>query len=229
MCGRFVRKSSLTEITDEFDIGEIQWAWEPSYNVAPGQNVAVIIRNGMNQLIACRWGLIPWWAKDETIGYKMINARAETLAEKRTFAKPFKTQRCLIIADGFYEWQKHEGSTKKTPIYVHLRSGKPFGFAGIYDRWKSKDDKRIISCSIITTEPNVLLKPVHNRMPVIIEPADRDQWLDKDVQDTERLAKLLRSYRAEAMEAYEVSSMVNSPKNDRPELIAPVSLFKEDK
>ena len=225
MCGRFVRKSTLTEITDEFIVDEIQWAWEPSYNIAPGQDVAIIIRNGKNQLVACRWGLIPWWAKDETIGYKMINARAETLAEKRSFSKPFKTQRCLIIADGFYEWRKHGESKRKTPIYVRLRSGKPFGFAGIYDHWKSKDNKRIMSCTIITTEPNSLIKPIHNRMPVIIDPSSRELWLDKEMQDTDRLASLLTPYKAGSMEAYEVSSMVNSPKNDRPDLINPVSMF----
>src|SRR4030042_6490330 len=120
MCGRFVRKSTLTEITDEFDVDEIQWAWAPSYNIAPGQDIAVIIRNGKNQRVACRWGLIPWGAKDEAIGYKMINARAETITEKRSFSKPFKTQRCLIIADGFYEWQKRDEGRRKTPIYVHL-------------------------------------------------------------------------------------------------------------
>ncbi len=229
MCGRFVRKSSLTEIADEFVIDEIQWAWEPSYNIAPGQDIAVIIRDGKNQLVACRWGLIPWWAKDETIGYKMINARAETLAEKRSFSKPFKTQRCLIIADGFYEWQKHGEGAKKTPIYVHLRSGKPFSFAGIYDRWKEKNDKKILSCTIITTEPNSLLKPIHNRMPVIIEPDFRDLWLDRDMQDTDQLAQLLKPYESGAMEAYEVSSIVNSPKNNRPELIKPVSLFNNNK
>jgi putative SOS response-associated peptidase YedK len=229
MCGRFVRKSSLTEITDEFSIDEIQWAWEPSYNIAPGQDIAVVIRNGKNQLVACRWGLIPWWAKDETIGYKMINARAETLAEKRSFAKPFRSQRCLIIADGFYEWQKHEQDARKTPIYVRLRSGRPFGFAGIYDRWKSKDDKRIMSCTIITTEPNSLLKSIHNRMPVIIEPDSRDIWLDKDMQDIDRLTALLKPYETGSMEAYEVSSLVNSPKNNRPDLINPVSMFEGGK
>ncbi len=225
MCGRFVRKSALTEITDEFAVDEIQWAGEPSYNIAPGQDIAVVIHDGKNQLVTCRWGLIPGWAKDETIGYKMINARAETIAEKRSFAKPFRTQRCLIVADGFYEWQKHERDRdrKKNPIYVRLRSGKPFGFAGIYDRWKSKDDKRIMSCTIITTEPNSLLRSIHNRMPVIIEPNFRDLWLDKDMLEIDRLTALLKPYEAGSMEAYEVSPQVNSPKNDRPDLIKPAS------
>lgn len=217
MCGRFVRKCSLDEIKDEFDIFEIQWAWEPSYNIAPGQNVAGIIDDKKTILTTFRWGLIPWWAKEESIGYKMINARAETLAEKRSFSKAFKTQRCLIVADGFYEWRKV--NTKKFPMYIHLRSGKPFGFGGLYDTWRSPDGKTVISCTIITTEPNDVVQPLHNRMPVIIPREDRSLWLDRTVQEPDELMPLLKPYDSAEMEAYDVSMQVNSPKVNRPENI----------
>jgi putative SOS response-associated peptidase YedK len=221
MCGRFVRKSTLTEIKDEFDLYEIQWAWEPSYNIAPGQEVAGVVKNSGNLLVGMRWGFIPWWAEDESIGYRMINARAETLAHKRSFSRAFKSQLCLIIADGFYEWQKIEDNKKKIPFYIHLRSNQPFGFAGLYDRWKSKEGTSITSCTIITTMPNELIEPIHNRMPAIIQPENREQWLNKDVQDTEKLMDLLQPYKAEEMEAYEVGMQVNSPKYNRPECIKP--------
>jgi putative SOS response-associated peptidase YedK len=222
MCGRFVRKSTLTEIQDEFDIGEIQWAWEPSYNVAPGQNVAAVTRNNENILISLRWGLIPFWAKDEQIGYKMINARAETISEKRTFANLLKKRRCLVIADGFYEWQKAEDQKTKIPMYITLKSGRPFGFAGLYDTWKSKEGKIIHSCTIITTKPNRLLAPIHNRMPVIIAATDRSSWLDRAVDDPQMLLPFLRPYAAQEMIAYEVSRQVNTPKNNSPDCIKPI-------
>jgi len=217
MCGRFVRKCSLDEIKDEFEVFEIQWAWEPSYNIAPGQNIAGIINDGKNILTTFRWGLIPWWAKEESIGYKMINARAETLAEKRSFSKAFKTQRCLIVADGFYEWRKV--SNKKFPMYIHLRSGQPFGFGGLYDTWKAPDGRTITSCTIITTEPNDVVQPLHNRMPVIISREARSLWLDRAVQEPAELMPLLQPYDSAAMEAYDVSIQVNSPKVNRPENI----------
>jgi putative SOS response-associated peptidase YedK len=221
MCGRFVRKCSLNEITDEFEILEIQWAWEPSYNIAPGQNVAGILNEGGRTLVPLRWGLIPWWAKDQSIGYKMINARAESVGQKRSFSRAIKTQRCLIVADGFYEWQQVE--KKKYPVYIKLRSGKPFGLAGIYDRWKSGDGAVITSCTIITTVPNEVVKPLHNRMPVIIERDERTLWLDKNVTEIAEIMPLLKPYPSGEMEAYQVSTKVNSPKFNQPECIKPVS------
>ncbi|MBN2620015.1 SOS response-associated peptidase [candidate division WOR-3 bacterium] len=222
MCGRFVRKSTLTEIKDEFDIGEIQWAWEPSYNVAPGQEIAAVVKNGKNTLVSFRWGLIPFWAKDEEVGYKMINARSETIAEKRTFAQLLKKRRCLVIADGFYEWRKSEDKKIKTPMYITLRSGRPFGFAGLFDTWKSKDGKVIQSCTIITTKPNELLTPIHNRMPVIIPAGARALWLDRSIEELQQLLPLLDPYPARDMIAYEVSRQVNSPKNNFPDLLRPL-------
>lgn len=225
MCGRFVRKSTLTEITDEFDIYEIEWAWEPSYNIAPGEQLAGVINKGKNILVSFRWGLVPWWAKDPQIGYKMINARAETLTEKRTFSRSFQKHRCLIVADGFYEWRKID--KRKYPVYIHLRSGRPFGLAGLYDRWKSPDGKLIASCTIITTKPNTLIEPIHNRMPVIIRPRDREVWLDKNIQDPQELMPLLQSYKADEMVAYNVSPKVNSPKFNEPNCIKPIDELEQ--
>jgi putative SOS response-associated peptidase YedK len=228
MCGRFVRKSTITVIEDEFDIYEIQWASEPSYNIAPGQDVACVAANGGNRLIKCRWGFIPFWAEDESVGYKMINARAETLAQKRSFSRAFQQHRCLVVADGFYEWKKHEDTKFKVPYYFHLRSDRPFGFAGLYGTWKSKDGKVLTTCTIVTTKPNRLMIPIHNRMPAIIPPEQRAMWLDRDIQDSDVLLPLLQPYAAEEMEMYEVSRAVNSPKRDDPDCIKPVTSFKQD-
>ena len=229
MCGRFVRKSTITVIEDEFEIYEVQWAFEPSYNIAPSQDVACVIGNGGNRLVKFRWGLVPFWADDPSIGYKMINARAETVAQKRSFARAFRKQRCLVIADGFYEWRKLADSKRKTPMYVHLREDRPFGFAGLYENWKSKDGTVLQSCTIITTHPNELMVPIHNRMPVIIPPDKRKIWLDSEIQDPGRLTPLLAPYDAGKMDAYEVSKRVNSPTYNEPDCIKPASNDQEQK
>jgi putative SOS response-associated peptidase YedK len=220
MCGRFVRKSTITEITEEFGINEVQWAWEPSYNVAPGQNVACVIQKDGNRLVSLRWGLIPSWADDPQVGYRMINARAETLSQKRTFSRILKTQRCLVVADGFYEWRKE--NDKKVPMYIRLRSSRPFGFAGLYDTWRPREGSPISSCTIITTRPNEVVGPIHNRMPVIVPRKEYSLWLDNSVQDPGTLLPLLEPFNAKEMEAYEVSLLVNSPKFNTPECIKPV-------
>jgi putative SOS response-associated peptidase YedK len=229
MCGRFVRKSTITVIEDEFDIYEVQWAFEPSYNIAPSQDVACVIGNGGNRLVKFRWGLVPFWAEDPSIGYKMINARAETIAQKRSFARAFRKQRCLVIADGFYEWRKIADAKRKIPMYVHLHGERPFGFAGLYENWKSKDGKVLQSCTIITTQPNELMAPIHNRMPVIIAPDKRNIWLDSTIQDPVRLTPLLAPYDAAKMDAYEVSKKVNSPAYNEPDCIRPASNEEEQK
>lgn len=220
MCGRFVRKSTLTEITDEFEIYDVEWVWEPSYNIAPGQNVACVTRNGRNKLVSLRWGLIPPWADNPEIGYRMINARAETLTQKQTFARAFERQRCLVVADGFYEWRK-EGE-KKTPVYFHMRDARPFGFAGIYELWQPKDGPPVASCTIITTRANQLVAPTHDRMPVIIGRQDRLSWLDPGT-DVKQLDRLLRPYDSKDMVGYAVSTRVNSPRFNDPELIKPAT------
>ena len=192
---------------------------EPSYNIAPSQDIAVLSSQGERQLVACRWGFIPFWAKDPRTGYTMINARAETVAEKPAFRESFLKYRCLVIADGFFEWQK--GEKKKTPYYIRLISRRPFGFAGLYSSWTSPEGERICTCTIITTEANELLARVHDRMPVIIPKEKEDLWLDPGMHDQDILRGLLRPYPAEEMEMYPVSPRVNSPGYNTPEVLKP--------
>ena len=218
MCGRFELHSALEIIAQIFSLGRITVPLRPRYNIAPGQDIPIVLSEGAERaLVPSRWGLIPHWAKDEKDGYKMINARAETVAEKPSFRQAFSRHRCLIVADGFYEWKK-EGAKKK-PVYVRLRSGRPFGFAGIYSDWTAPDGNTVRTSAIITTDANGLLAPVHDRMPVIVPPDRYDLWLAADVQEKERLLALLKPFPDDEMELYEVTMKVNSPKNDSPENI----------
>jgi putative SOS response-associated peptidase YedK len=166
-----------------------------------------------------RWGLIPSWAKDIKIGYKMINTRAETVAESNAFRTPFKKRRCLILADGFCEWRK-DGVTK-TPIYIHLKSRQPFAFAGLWDEWERGEGVRVVSCTILTCEPNSSMSTIHDRMPVILSQEAEALWLDSKTENPAILKKLLIPYPAEEMAAYPISPLVGSPKNQGPELIQP--------
>ncbi len=220
MCGRFSRKATLQAIVDEFEIAEVNGQIEPSYNVAPGQDVAVILKNDTRKLGLLKWGLIPSWSKDPKIGNRMINARAETLAEKPSFKHPVRRKRCLIVADGFYEWKK-EGK-QKIPMYIFLKDQKPFVFAGLWDTWTSPEGKKVSTCTIITTEPNKFMEKIHNRMPVILPRDHIDIWLNREVQDEHRVLPLLKPYPEKEMDAYEVSRMVNSPKNNSPQVIQKV-------
>jgi putative SOS response-associated peptidase YedK len=197
--------------------------WTPRYNIAPSQDVAVIANNGQNKIEFFRWGLIPFWAKEAKIGNRMINARAETVAEKASFRNAYRRRRCLVLADGFYEWRKEPGRTTKTPMYLRLKSGDPFGFAGLWESWRSPEDQTILSCTIITTEPNALVKPIHNRMPVILDPEAYDMWLDPGEQTPDRLGPWLRPYPASEMTAFPVSTLVNSPSNDVPACVVPAN------
>lgn len=218
MCGRFIIKSDLEQIQLAFSIDQVEAQVQPSYNIAPTQSIVTVAqRDGQNVLENMRWGLIPVWAKDMSIGSKMINARAESVAEKASFKRPLKSRRCLIVADGFYEWQK-EGA-KKIPMFIHLKSQKPFAFAGLYDVWKSPDGDWITSCAIITTRPNELMETIHNRMPVILPKTAYKPWLDVSNQDLDELVALLQPYPADKMLAYPVSPLVNSPRNNSPECI----------
>ena len=169
----------------------------------------------------CRWGLIPSWAKDSSIGFRLINARGETVAEKPSFKTAFKKRRCLILANGFYEWQKRE--KMKTPVYSRLKTNKPFGFAGLYETWISPDEQELHTCTIITTEANELLQPIHNRMPVIVPKDQEDIWLDANVSKITHVFSILKPYAHHEMEAYEVSTFVNSPQHNSPDCITPVS------
>jgi putative SOS response-associated peptidase YedK len=220
MCGRFVREKSIPAIAREFGVDEISADLKPSYNIAPTQKVAVVVRDNVKQLISVQWGLIPSWSDDPKIGNKLINARAETITEKASFKNAFKKRRCLIVADGFYEWQKT--GQRKTPVYIRLKSGKPFGFAGLYDTWTSPEGEQITTCTIITTEANDVMKPIHSRMPVIIPKDSEDLWLSPEIKDSEVLLDMLRPYPSEEMETHPVSNMVNSPANNTPECIEPV-------
>jgi putative SOS response-associated peptidase YedK len=190
--------------------------------VAPGQDIIIVVKEeGKNKLASCRWGFVPSWSKDMSAGYKMINARAETVAEKPSFRDAFLKQRCLVVADGFYEWRKD--GTIKRPMYIHLKSGEPLGFAGLYNTWTSPEGKSIRTCTIITTDANEILKPIHDRMPVIIPGSDYRLWLDPSVHDKEILLPILKPYPSSEMEGYPATPKVNSVKFNDPENIRPVS------
>jgi putative SOS response-associated peptidase YedK len=222
MCGRFSLGASATQLIELFSLTEAP-AWGPRYNIAPTQEVLVILKSPEHpnrQVRRRRWGLIPSWAKDRGIGNQLINAQAETAATKPAFRVAFRKRRCLILADGFYEWKK-EGRQKQ-PFHIRLRDGRPFGFAGLWEHWEGGEAAAIDSCTILTTIPNDLLRPLHHRMAVILAPEDYDLWLDPAIQEVDRLQPLLRPYPAEAMTAYPVSTRVNSPANDQPECVEPI-------
>lgn len=190
----------------------------PRYNIAPSQDVPVIVHNSPNRIEMMRWGLIPHWAKkDESIGYKMINARAETITEKPAYRGLIRSKRCIVPASGFYEWQGT--NTGKQPFYIHAEDGEYLPFAGLYDNWKNPDGVEIKSFTIITTQPTVNLKAIHNRMPVILEPDAEEVWLDPDVTDTAVLTSMLHPYTIQPLDFYKVSKAVNRAGFDSPEFI----------
>jgi putative SOS response-associated peptidase YedK len=219
MCGRFTLRQSAEEIAQAFQISDVP-PLEPRYNIAPTQPVATVLRTAENpdrQLRMLHWGLIPFWADDPKLGSKLINARAETVADKPAFRSAFRHRRCLIVADGFYEWQQQENG--KQPFYLRLKDDRPFALAGLWEHWEEDGGEAIDSCTILTTDANELTSPIHSRMPVILDPKDYDMWLDSSVRKSESLQSLLRPYASEKMEAYPVSKTVNRPTNDRPECI----------
>ena len=198
MCGRFVLVTDLKNIQKNFNIQEVFCQYQPSWNIAPSQLIpAIIHHDGKNLLVCFRWGLIPSWSRDPSIAEKMFNARAETVDKKPSFRDAFKKRRCLIVADGFYEWKK-EGN-KKMPLYYYLKSGRPFGFAGLYEKWLSPEKKEINTCTIITTAANELIAPVHDRMPVILSHDQEKVWLTGDAAHIEDLKSILKPYPAEEM------------------------------
>ncbi|MDF9761904.1 MULTISPECIES: SOS response-associated peptidase [Peribacillus] len=219
MCGRFTLFTDIEEIKDRFDIqGSFDEEYQFSYNIAPSHSVLSVINDGArNRLGYLRWGLIPFWAKDEKVGYKMINARAESIAEKASFKNAYKKKRCLIIADSFYEWKKEP--ERKIPMRIKLKNHAPFGMAGLWESWKSPEGINIYSCSVITTVPNELMTSIHDRMPVILKPEDEKDWLNPSINDPAYLQQYLKSFDPEQMEAFEVSTDVNSTKNNSPNLI----------
>ncbi len=222
MCGRMTFTIELSELAGVFPwlvIPDVRVA--PRYNVSPTQPVPVIANDGQQRLDFFTWGLIPSWAKDPKMGSRMINARAETVAEKPAYRAAYRRRRCLILADGFYEWRKEPGSSGKTPMYIRLKSGDPFALAGLWERWQSPHGDEILSCTIITTTPNSLLATIHDRMPVILPPDAYDEWLDPGEKQPQALNHLLKPYPPGEMEAYAVTPLVNSPTNDSPECILP--------
>ena len=220
MCGRFIQKSERKIITEDFYVQEFFNEVIISYNVAPGQNAGIILNDGKNRYVQYKWGLVPSWAKDPQIGYKMINARAETVPEKPSFKSAFKSRRCLIPVDGFYEWKK--GDKFKVPYFIFHRSERPLSLAGLWETWKDKDEKPLHTFTIITTEANELLRELHDRMPVIIPPEKREPWLDPATTDSDEIVDLLKPYDESGLDFHEVSRIVNSPQNNTPECIAPV-------
>jgi putative SOS response-associated peptidase YedK len=243
MCGRFTQKSERKLIALEFYVQDFIHDVLESYNLAPGQDAGVIIHDDVNRYARYRWGLVPFWAKDPSIGNRMINARGETVAEKPSFKKAFAARRCLVPADGFYEWRK--GGSYKTPFYIYHASGKPMSFAGLWETWYPKgaakkpgpepepgekadsskeggEPAALHTFTIITTEANEKLRALHDRMPVIIPPDRRETWLNQDT-DPARLGELLEPLPPSQIEFHEVSRMVNSPKNNTPACIEPAT------
>ncbi|MCB2222692.1 MAG: SOS response-associated peptidase [Actinobacteria bacterium] len=222
MCGRFVQAQDPATYADHFGAAPVENLERagPSWNVAPTDRVyAVAEHDGERRLARFRWGLIPFWAKDASVGSRHINARAETLATTAAFKDSFRTRRCLIPADGFFEWQRRPKG--KLPHYITRADGAPLALAGLWASWRDAAGERVVSCTIVTTEPNDLVAPLHDRMPVVLPTAAWDRWLDRDFSDTDALRALLAPS-AEAMSAHPVSTLVNSVRNNLPECIAPL-------
>jgi putative SOS response-associated peptidase YedK len=221
MCGRYTLTVDASVLAELFEIEPLT-ELEPRYNIAPTQQV-VIVRTRFDQTrewAKMRWGLIPSWAKDAKIGSRLINARAETAADKPSFRSAFRARRCLVPADGFYEWIKIPGG--KQPHHIRFADGGPFAFAGLWERWAPENSSPVDSCTILTTTPNELISDLHNRMPVILPPSVFDDWLGSGPLSPEAAEAILLPHPADGMEAVPVSTLVNSPKNDDPRCLEPI-------
>jgi putative SOS response-associated peptidase YedK len=222
MCGRFTivaRKEKVSELVRDARVAE----WRaPRYNVAPGQDVPVILNDGLREVSWIRWGLVPSWAKDPSIGSRMINARAETLSEKPAFRKPFARQRCLVLADGFYEWHAPPGSRQRVPVYFQLATEGLFAFAGLWDTWHDPESGPVRTCAIVTTAPNELVAPVHDRMPAILSPGAIEPWLSPSAVPAAGLQACLAPLPAALIKRRLVSRLVNNPRNDDPRCLEAV-------
>lgn len=221
MCGRFTLTVNPADLKDAFEGYIFPQRFAPRFNIAPSQPVLAIPNDGNHAADFFVWGLIPMWAKDPSIGNRLINARGESIAEKPSFRGSFKHKRCLILADGFYEWKSIAGRKTKTPYFIHMKDRNPFAFAGLWDTWESSDGSSMKTCTIITTGPNDLMKSLHNRMPVILHPRDYGKWLEPSPQTPDNLLPLIKPFPADAMSAYPVSTLVNKPDHDSPELVVP--------
>ncbi|MGE5655557.1 MAG: SOS response-associated peptidase [Actinomycetota bacterium] len=223
MCGRFSLSVSAQTLAKFFRLPEVP-SFERRYNLTPTQSVATVVvpQPGCDrQFQWMRWGLIPSWAKDPKIGNRMINARVETVAEKPAFRNALKQRRCLVLADGFYEWQQQ--GKQKQPYYFQVNQGEPFAFAGLWETWQSPEDERIVSCTLITTVANDKVQPIHDRMPVILSPESYDAWLDPSLKEPQAVLSLLVPEPVEKMKTYPVSQGVNNPSFDRPDCIQPLA------
>lgn len=217
MCGRYTLTVPVDRLAEAFDLDEVRADLSANFNVAPTQEVATVLaESGNRRLETLRWGLVPSWADDPGIGARMINARSETAPEKPSFRSAFKRRRCLIPADGFYEWKREPGG--KQPFYIRMKDGSPFAFAGLWEEWR--DELR--TCAILTTSPNGIMEDIHNRMPVILPAAHYEAWLDPEAEK-EELASLLVPYEGDDLEAYPVSRFVNSPRNNDERCVEPVA------
>jgi putative SOS response-associated peptidase YedK len=225
MCGRYVAASPPDEIARYFDVAQVgETVLEPSYNVAPTNDVYVVFETGgVRRLDTMRWGLVPFWADDPKIGNRMINARAETVATKNAYRHAFKKKRCIVPADGFYEWKAIPGQKKKQPHYIHRPDDEPFAMAGLWEAWRPKDPEstegELHTCTILTTDANAPMRALHDRMPVMLPPDAWDSWLDEDNHDTDLLGKLLVPAPDRLITFHPVSTTVNNPRTKGPELI----------
>ena len=220
MCGRFTLRTSAEQIARAMDVAVPELA--ARYNIAPTQPVGAVRLGdgGQRQWVMLRWGLVPSWADDPKIGNRMINARAETVASKPAFRSAFAKRRCLIVADGFYEWQATDGA--KQPYFFHLQDHRPFGLGGLWEHWR-RDGQTVQSCTIVVTQANAAMTPIHDRMPVIIPPEQYDLWLDPEFRDREKLEELLQPYRGDDLQIYPVSTVVNKPQNDVATCVEPLA------
>ena len=221
MCGRFSLATPAQQVAEHFGLAEVP-ALSPRYNIAPTQSVAIVRRPDLREVPTLefrRWGLIPSWAKDPGIGSRMINARVETAAEKPAFRAAFRRRRCLVPADGFYEWKPHP--KRRRPHHVRLAAGGPFGLAGLFESWESPEGESIESCTLLTTAANPALIPLHDRMPIIVDPERYRSWLDPDLQDPDSIHSLIRSSSSDRLVFHPVSFRVNNPRNDDSACIEP--------
>jgi putative SOS response-associated peptidase YedK len=222
MCGRFSLIATSAELAAHYQLDNLPYI-QPRYNIAPTQPVAAVRLapdSGVREWTHLQWGLVPSWSKDPTVGSRMINARAETAPEKPSFRSAFKRRRCLIPASGFYEWMALDGG--KQPMYIHRAEGDLMSLAGLWEYWQSPDGSELETCTILTTGPNALMEPIHNRMPVVLEPDDYTTWLDVDTP-TDQLMHLLRPAPAGFLAAHPVSTTVNNPRNEDPACITPLA------
>ena len=223
MCGRFTLRPTPKELAEYFELFR-EPEWSPRYNIAPTQDVLAIrtdSNDASREAVLLRWGLIPSWAKDQKIGSKLINARADTVADKPSVRASFKRRRCLIAADGYFEWQQREGQRHKQPYYIYPGDEGLVAFAGLWEQWRLTDDATLQTCAIITTEANQTLSEVHNRMPVILSPGSFATWLDSEAPP-DRLQELLRPAAEDLLDFREISTYVNNVRHDGPQCIGPM-------